>query len=158
MRISDWSSDVCSSDLAVGIGGGHRRIGQVAGRVAVAGLADVSQQLAVARAPLKAEGFFQALCRAAVAAGNAAVGIVDHAPGAETVAVAVGAQHPEPVDQDADALLEHVGVEARVAGGRLVPDLAAGAFGGAEAGFAVVEARPGLRRRDRKSTRLNSSH
>src|SRR3546814_3092524 len=95
MRISDWSSDVCSSDL-----------------------------LAVARAPLKAEGFFQALCRAAVAAGNAAVGIVDHAPGAETVAVAVGAQHPEPVDQDADALLEHVGVEAR----------------------------------DRKSTRLNSSH
>src|SRR3546814_4843965 len=115
MRISDWSSDVCSSDLA----------------------------------PLKAEGCVQALCRAAVGAGNAAVGIVDHAPGAETVAGAVGAQHPEPVDQDADALLEHVGVEARVAGGRLVPDLAAGAFGGAEAGFAVVEARPGLRRRRR---------
>src|SRR3546814_2500720 len=45
---------------AVGIGGGHRRIGQVAGRVAVAGLADVSQQLAVARAPLEAEGFFPA--------------------------------------------------------------------------------------------------
>src|SRR3546814_14428587 len=75
--------------------------------------------------------------------------MVDHAPGAETVAVAVGAQHPEPVDQDADALLEHVGVEARVAGGGFVPDLAAGAFGGPEAGFAVVEARPGLRRRRR---------
>src|SRR3546814_20082383 len=49
--------------------------------------------------------------------------------------------HFRSADQDADALLEHVGVEARVAGGRLVPDLAAGAFGGAEAGLAVVEAR-----------------
>src|SRR3546814_16811770 len=83
---------------------------------------------------------FRSLCRAAVAAGNAAVGIVDHAPGAETVPVAVGAQHPEPVDQDADALLEHAGVDARVAGGGIVPDLAAGRSAARGGGPGVVRA------------------
>src|SRR5690606_10241121 len=118
-----------------------------AGGIAIAGLADVGQQFAVTRAPIESESFFEALRRAAVAAGNTTVGIVDHAPGAKAVVAVVGAQHAEPVDQDADALLEHVGVEARVAGGGLVPDLPAGAFGRAEAGFAVVEAGACVRRR-----------
>src|SRR3546814_6514669 len=49
MRISDWSSDVCSSDLAVGeLIGAHRQIGLArrGGRIAVSGLE-------IGRQPLK---------------------------------------------------------------------------------------------------------
>src|SRR3546814_13561388 len=71
---------------AVGIGGGLRRIGQVAGRVAVAGLADVSQQLAVARRPLKAEGLLPDFCTADDPVRTATVGVLDTTHGAGTVA------------------------------------------------------------------------
>src|SRR3546814_11785601 len=55
MRISDWSSDVCSSDLLgrVGIGEGHRQADAIGGlrqRVAVAEYDDVGVMGAVHRA------------------------------------------------------------------------------------------------------------
>src|SRR6185295_5020478 len=66
---------------------------EVARRIAVAGLADVLQELGVARAPLEAVGLLQALRRAAGGAGRAAAGIVDQAPDLEAVVALVRAQH-----------------------------------------------------------------
>ena len=112
----------------------------VAGRVAIPFAADVAQQLVVAGAPIEPVGGLEALRRAAVAAGQATPRIVDDAPRRETVAAFPGIEHAVPVDQHVDALRKDVGVEARVAGGGLVPDLAAGALRGGERRFPGVEA------------------
>ena len=101
---------------------------EAAGRVDVAGLADVFQQHFVAGAPVETVGFLGRAGRAVGRAGLAAGRVVDDAPGPEAVVALVGAQDAEPVDQHADALLEGVGVEAVVAGGGLEPDQAADAF------------------------------
>ena len=127
---------------AVRIARVDRRVAEVARRVAVTFAADELEQLLVAGTPVETVRFFEALGRAALGARFAAAGIVDQAVRGEPVVALVGTQHAEPVDQDADPLLEDVGVEAGVAAGRLVPDLPPGDLGRREACLAGVE--PGV--------------
>ncbi len=131
-------------DLAapgVRVVGIERGILQAARRIDVARLADVLEQHVIAGAPVEAVSLFAALGRAIGVAGLAARRVVDDAPRPEAVVALVGTQHAVPVDQHADALLERVGVEARVAGGGLEPDQPSDAFrfvqAFARAGFEV---------------------
>jgi hypothetical protein len=121
----------------------ERGILEAAGRVDVAGLADVFEQHVVARAPVEAIGFIGRLGRAVGVARLAAGRVVDDAPGPEAVVALVGTQDAEPVDEHADALLEGVGVETVVAGRGLEPDQPADAFGFVEpfAGAGLVVGR-----------------
>jgi hypothetical protein len=114
--------------LGVRVVGVERGVLEAAGRVDIAVLADVFEQHVVARAPVETVGFVGRLGRAVGIARLAAGGVVDDAPGPEAVVALVGAQHAEPVDEDADALLEGVGVETLVAAGGLEPDQAPDAF------------------------------
>ncbi len=125
--------------LVVGIVRIDRGIAEIARRIAVALAADELEQLLVARAPVEAVGLVQALRRTAVGPRGAAAGVVDQAVGGEPVVAPVRAQDAEPVHHDAHALLEDISVEARVAAGRLVPDLPAGDLGRAQARLAGVE-------------------
>ncbi len=109
----------------IGVEGG---VLEAAGRVDVTGLADVLEQHIVARAPVETVGLLGRLRRAFGIAGLAAGRVIDDAPGPEAVVALVGAQDAVPVDEDADALLEGVGVETLVAAGRLEPDQPADAF------------------------------
>src|SRR5207249_8447127 len=97
------------------------------------------EQVLVARAPVEAEGLVVALGGATGRSRRTAVGVVHETPGLEPVLPRVGAQDTVPVDQDPQALLENVGVEAPVARGGLVPDLAASPLRRIEALFPRVE-------------------
>ena len=109
----------------IGVKGG---ILEAAGRVDITRLADVLEQHVVAGAPVETVGLLGRLRRAFGIAGLAACRVVDDAPGPEAVVALVGAQDAVPVDEDANALLEGVGVEPFVAAGRLEPDQPADAF------------------------------
>ena len=119
----------------------ERRILQPAGGIHVAGLAHVLEQHVVAWTPVEAKSLLQVFCRTVGVTGLAAAGVVDDAPGGKTVVALVAAQHAEPVDEHANTLLERIGVEAIVAGGRLEPDEPPDALGlvksFAGAGFVV---------------------
>ena len=123
------------------VGGVEAGVLQPAGRIDVPLLADELQQHLVARAPVEAIGLVRDFAGQFGVAGLAAGRVVDDAPGLEAVVALVGAQHAVPVDQDPDALLERVGVEALVAAGGLEPDQSPDAFGLvqslARAGFEV---------------------
>ena len=134
----DWR---WSLTLVMRVGGVDRSILEVAGRITVPVAADVLQQLVVARAPVEAVGVVETPGRTAGAAGNAATGIVDDAPGGEAIVALLRIQHAVPVDQHADALLKDVGVEARVAGGGLVPDLTTRSLRVVQVRLARIEAR-----------------
>ena len=125
----------------------RRGIAEITRRVAIAGPAHELEQLLVARTPVEAVGLVRALRGTAVRARRAAARIVDEPIGSKAIVALVGAQHAEPVDENPGALLEDVGVKARVAAGCLVPDLASGDFRRGEACFAFVEARIVLRGR-----------
>jgi hypothetical protein len=116
-------------DIAVRAARRPGRILEVAGRIAVAGPADMRQQVLVARAPVEAVGLLEAGRGTVRAARHAAVGIVDQAPGAKPPGAVLGIEDPVPVDRSAQALRKDVGVKAVVAGGREEPDLAAGPLG-----------------------------
>ena len=119
----------------------HRRIDEVAGRVTVAFAADELQQFIVSVTPVETKGLVEARGRTTGRARCTATGVVDQPPGPEALIALVAAQHPPPVDQDAHALLKNVGVEPIVAGSRLVPDLASGAFLWRQSGSAGMETR-----------------
>src|SRR5262249_8052720 len=118
-----------------------RRVLQPARRIGVAVLADIAQQDIVSGAPIEAVGLLHRSRGAVLVAGLAARGIVDDSPRAETVVALVGTQDAIPIDEHADALLEGVGVEAIVSGGRLEPDQAPDALRFVQAlartGFAI---------------------
>src|SRR3546814_4113998 len=120
MRISDWSSDVCSSDLAFGAAAG----------AVVRVRADVHLAALVIEDDLVEEGLFRAAERAVLLPLLHGKGMV----------VEVEALHLGIGRQRVDALLEPGAEELQ---GRKVVHLR------------IVELR---NRRDRKSTRLNSSH
>ncbi|EXI65491.1 MAG: hypothetical protein AW08_03162 [Candidatus Accumulibacter adjunctus] len=115
--------------LAVRIVGIERRVLEAAGRVDVAAPANVLEQHVVPRAPVEPVGLVERLRRAIGFARPAAGGVVDDPPSPETVVALVGTENAEPVDEDADTLLESVGVEAVVARRRLEPDQPSDALG-----------------------------
>src|SRR3546814_7991571 len=130
MRISDWSSDVCSSDLVAG-GGAHRETGDEAALQQAVRV--VAQDLAVlAGARLRLVG-------------------VDHQVGR---AVAAVLRHEGPLEAGREA-----GAAAPAQAGvlDLLDDRVAAEF---EQRLGVVPhaAPPGAGKADRKSTRLNSRH
>ncbi len=118
-----------------------RRIRKIACGIAITFATDILQQRLVARAPVEAVGFVERPGRTSFVTGFAAAGIVDDAPCVQPIVALFRIEHAIPVDEHADALLEGISVEAAVAGGRLVPDLAARAFGRIESRFAHIETR-----------------
>ena len=114
--------------LTVNILGIEHRIFEIAGRIAIALLADKIEQHIVAGAVFKAVGFVQALGRTMIRTRRAASRIVNQTPGFKAILALVGTQHAVPIDQHAEALRKSITVEARIARRGEVPNMPPGAL------------------------------
>ena len=117
-----------------------RRFLVVAGRIAIARLADVLKQFLVTWAPLEAVGLLEVRGGTALRPWYATPRVVDDSPRRESVTALAGIEHAIPVDQHVDALLKDVGVKARIARRGLVPNLAPGALRRRQVRLAGIEA------------------